>query len=209
MNICSRCESYSFLSWKRNNWTLSKASTSESVNQNFRLARLFVLYTKDMQSNCCTKEGFDSFLWWWWWWWCLIWHLAVLESCWFQTTVEPPLTANSPQWPPLYNGHCTYLVASCLNLSITATSWQRQLPLKHVRICQFFQRVMKTSRMIMICSMYTAAVSINCLRYFCEHCKPCSFCHVHILIQNITKVYLCIFLLSVYYVWLDYHYEIQ
>ena len=105
MNIFSRRESYSFLAWKRNNWRLSKASTSESVNQNCRLARLFVLYTKDMQSNCCTKEGFDSFLWWW----CLIWHLAVLESCWFQTTVEPPLTANSPQWPPLYNGHCTYL----------------------------------------------------------------------------------------------------
>ena len=61
MNIFSRRESYSFLAWKRNNWRLSKASTSESVNQNFRLARLFVLYTKDMQSNCCTKEGFDSF----------------------------------------------------------------------------------------------------------------------------------------------------
>ena len=40
MNIFSRRESYSFLAWKRNNWRLSKASTSESVNQNFRLARL-------------------------------------------------------------------------------------------------------------------------------------------------------------------------
>ena len=146
MNIFSRRESYSFLAWKRNNWRLSKASTSESVNQNFRLARLFVLYTKDMQSNCCTKEGFDSFLWWWWWWWCLIWHLAVLESCWFQTTVEPPLTANSPQWPPLYNGHCTYLcpgrqAINCFlfkplnngHLLTTAT-----VPLKHVPNCQFF-----------------------------------------------------------------------
>ena len=141
MNIFSRRESYSFLAWKRNNWRLSKASTSESVNQNCRLARLFVLYTKDMQSNCCTKEGFDSFLWWW----CLIWHLAVLESCWFQTTVEPPLTANSPQWPPLYNGHCTYLcpgrqAINCFlfkplnngHLLTTAT-----VPLKHVPNCQF------------------------------------------------------------------------
>ena len=46
------------------------------------------------------EEGW--FLWWWWW---LIWHLVPLESCWFQTTVEPPLMPNSPQWPLLYSGY--------------------------------------------------------------------------------------------------------
>ena len=103
-------------------------------------------------------------MWWWWWWWSLIWHLAVLESCWFQTTVEPPLTANSPQWPPLYNGHRTYLcpgrqAINCFlfkplnngHLLTTAT-----VPLKHVPNCQFFQWVMKKSRMIMTFDPYYA-----------------------------------------------------
>ena len=62
------------------------------------------------------------------------------------TTVEPPLTANSPQWPPLYNGHCTSLcpgrqAINCFlfkplnngHLLTTAT-----VPLKHVPNCQFF-----------------------------------------------------------------------
>ena len=44
----------------------------------------------------------DVFLWWWWW---LIWHLVPLESCWFQTKVEPPLMSNSPQRPLLYSGY--------------------------------------------------------------------------------------------------------
>ena len=51
-------------------------------------------------SSYSCEEG--RFLWWWWW---LIWHLVPLESCWFQTTVEPPLMSNSPQWPLLYSGY--------------------------------------------------------------------------------------------------------
>ena len=51
-------------------------------------------------SSYSCEEGW--FLWWWWW---LIWHLVPLESCWFQTTVEPPLMSNSPQWPLLYSGY--------------------------------------------------------------------------------------------------------
>ena len=50
-------------------------------------------------SHSC-EEGW--FLWWWWW---LIWHLVSLESCWFQTTFEPPLMSNSPQRPLLYSGY--------------------------------------------------------------------------------------------------------
>ena len=40
-------------------------------------------------------------------------------------TVEPPLMAISPQWPPLYKSHCLIFVSmdspyidSCLNLSL-------------------------------------------------------------------------------------------
>ena len=107
MNIFSRRESYSFLAWKRNNWRLSKASTSESVNQNCRLARLFVLYTKDMQSNCCTKEGFDSFF--------FVVVVVVLDmtsGCsrkllvsnysWTSTNSQLPTMATSLQWPLIF-----------------------------------------------------------------------------------------------------------
>ena len=95
----------------------------------------------------------------WWWWWYLIWHLAVRESCWFQTTVEPPLTANSPQWPPLYNLCPGGQAINCFlfkplnngHLLTTAT-----VPLKHVPNCQFFQWVMKKSRMIMTFDPYYA-----------------------------------------------------
>ena len=83
-------------------------------------------------------------------------------------------------------------IDSCLNLATTPTSPRRQRPLKRVPNCQnnpstngqFFQRLTKKSRMVMIldpygglminrdnriCFIYilffTAAVSINCLRY--------------------------------------------
>ena len=72
-------------------WLISK------INPAYRIQ----LCTKNIQSNCCTVKK-DVFLWWWWW---SIWHLVPLESCWFQTTVEPPLMSNSPQWPLLYSGY--------------------------------------------------------------------------------------------------------
>ena len=72
-------------------WLISK------INPTYRIQ----LCTKNIQSNCCTVKK-DVFLWWWWW---SIWHLVPLESCWFQTTVEPPLMSNSPQRPLLYSGY--------------------------------------------------------------------------------------------------------
>ena len=54
------------------------------------------------QRRACNDHFQRMVLWWWWW---LIWHLVPVESCWFQTTVEPPLMSNSPQWPLLYSGY--------------------------------------------------------------------------------------------------------
>ena len=91
-------------------------------------------------------------------------------------------------------------INSYLNLSTTATSPHRQRPLKRVPNCQnnpstngqFFQRLTKKSRMVMIldpygglminrdnriCFIYipffTAAVSIICLRYLKRMLRTC------------------------------------
>ena len=72
-------------------WLISK------LNPAYRIQLCTKKHTKQL---LYCEEGW--FLWWWWW---LIWHLVPLESCWFQTTVEPPLMSNSPQWPLLYSGY--------------------------------------------------------------------------------------------------------
>ena len=53
-----------------------------------------------------------------------------------QITVEPPLTATSPQRPLFFVPADSPYITSCLNLSTTATSLQRQRPLKCVPNCQ-------------------------------------------------------------------------
>ena len=52
--------------------------------------------TKNMQRNCCTEEGFDSFLLWWWLIWHLVWKLLVSNDSWTSTN-EPP-TFFHPDW---------------------------------------------------------------------------------------------------------------
>ena len=67
MNVCWRQIFAILFCLKRNNWRLSKAITSWfdivgyftifSSIQTYRIQ----LYTKNIQSNCCSEEGFNSF----------------------------------------------------------------------------------------------------------------------------------------------------
>ena len=59
--------------------------------------------TKNMQRNCCTEEGFDSFLLWWWLIWHLVWKLLVSNDSWTSTN-EPP-TFFHPDWQ---FGNCSF-----------------------------------------------------------------------------------------------------
>ena len=108
----------------------------------------------------------------------------LLVSKYSQTPTDGHLftMGTSLQWPLISVLADSSYNASSLSLSIMATSWQKQWPLKRVPNYQFFQRLMKKSRMVMkfdlygslmisaaiifwLCSFYTATVSINCLLY--------------------------------------------
>ena len=89
-------------------------------------------------------------------------------------------------------------------LTLIWTSLQRQRPLKRVPNCQpldncqFFQWLMKKSRMVMkfdtygtllinrcnrtfwFCFIYTVAVNINFYDTYSKCCAPCPFCHLKI-----------------------------
>ena len=67
MNVCWRQIFAILFCLKRNNWRLSKASTSWfdilgyfTIFSSIQTHRT-QLYTKNIQSNCSTEEGFDSF----------------------------------------------------------------------------------------------------------------------------------------------------
>ena len=75
----------------------------------------------------------------------------LLVSNYSQTPTDGHLSTmgTSLQWPLMSVLADSSYNASCLNLSIMATSRQKQRPLKHVPNYQFFQRLMKKSRMVM------------------------------------------------------------
>ena len=96
------------------------------------------------------------------------------------------------------------------HLSSTATSLQRQWPQMHVPNCQplnngqFFERLMKKSRMVMNWSVghvydqswqsYFDFVSFIQL----QNCEPCLFCHISILIHDIIQASCVFHLYTVY-----------
>ena len=63
-------------------------------------------------------------------------HFKTLEVFDVNYPVEPPLKATSPQRPLLFVPADSPYITSCLNLPTTATSLQRQRPLKWVPNCQ-------------------------------------------------------------------------
>ena len=119
-------------------------------------------------------------------------------------------------------------IHSCLNLSTTVTSLQRPRPLKRGRTTKKTPRLlMKKSKwewswklilmacwwlivalVFWLCYIYTAAVSINCLRYLSRILWTLFALSRSNLIQNIVQVF-GVFYLYIYYIWLNYYYWIQ
>ena len=118
-------------------------------------------------------------------------------------TVEPPLKATSPQWPPLHDGHFFYPGGQSI-----------QLQKKPLNNGHFFQYLTKTSRMFKKFDLYGTSmfnhgnyILIVCLivlyLYSCSKHKlstiqpdePCLFCHVNILFH--FQSFFCVFYLDI------------
>ena len=81
----------------------------------------------------------------------MIYYDFVLSSLYTCSTVRPPITATSLQWPLIFVPPESPKIGSCLNLSTTAMATkvcplncQNNLP----TTASFFQRLMKKSRMV-------------------------------------------------------------